>query len=236
MRVIPRHELPFWLHEAGLEAPDHTFSDPCAVHRLTIREAAPPVFSGGPHRSLSAWDADTPTRSPIADRPALSDFIAALFIVLPVTETLATVAEGSFWLNNRAQSRYLRDVPDAQAVARFLRQRGLTDRFRGGFRVARPQFSAVLPRLAANTYAGGAAVRFATLHAPNCRFTALACPHYDIHLTTLQPCWLDLAADLARQRGLEVERLELPDLAELWPELPPLWPEVVREENALLAA
>jgi hypothetical protein len=156
---------------------------------------------------------------PVADRPVLSQFIAETFLGLGVEETLATIPAGAFWLNNKAQAAYLWKVADAQRVSRFLRRRGLTDRFQGGFRIRREQFASILPVLAAHTYAGGADVLFAALAPPHLRLTALACHHFDIHFASPDSPLLDAITHLAAQHGLIAASLALPDIpdtAELW--------------------
>src|SRR5262249_40353134 len=120
-------------------------------------------------------------------------------------------AEGAFWLNNKAQSAYLWKVPDAQRVSRFLRRRGLTDRFRGGFRIACPQFETILPQLAANTYAGGGDVLFTALP-PATPLTVLACHHFDLHIATPDAALLQTIAGLATEQGLIAESLVLPEV------------------------
>jgi hypothetical protein len=219
VQVVPRHRLLPLLRAAGLETETRDFPEVSAVHRLTVREAEPMPFTGGPHRKLVYADGRVEGPFPVADRPVLSQFIAETFTELGIKETLATIPEGAFWLNNKAQAAYLWKVDDARRVSRFLRRRGLTDRFRGGFRVRREQFAAVLPVLAAHTYAGGADVLFAALEPPQRRLTALACHHYDIHFASPDRPLLDSIAHLAAQHGLTAETLALPDIpdtAALW--------------------
>jgi hypothetical protein len=222
MQVIPRRQLPRLLRAAGLEAATREFPDVSAVHRLTVRERESLPFTSGPHRKFIYPDGRVEGPFPVADRPALSAFVAAAFAALEVKDVLAMVAEGTFWLNNKNQAAYLWKVEDAQRVACFLRRRGLTDRFQGGFRVRAPRFDAVLPLLAANTFAGGGDVLFAALPPSACCLTILACHHFDLHITSPDARLRDCLAELAAQRGLVAETLALPDL----PDMPvSLWAE-----------
>ncbi len=218
MQVVPRHELPRQLRAAGLEPRSREFPDAASVHRLTVRECEPLPYITGPHRKVLYPDGRIEGPFPVADRPNLSAFVATVFAALPVRSALATVTEGAFWLNNRAQSAYLWKVADAQRVARFLRARGLTDRFQGAFRVRREQFATTLPLLAAHTYAGGSDVQFAALDTPGCRLTVLACHHFDLHFTTPDASLLETIVCLAEQNRLAAESLALPDLPD-WSEL-----------------
>ncbi|HZO92067.1 MAG TPA: hypothetical protein VFB38_27360 [Chthonomonadaceae bacterium] len=216
MQIIPRRELPRLLRAAGLDPHTREFPDVPAVHRLTVREREPRPHIRGPHRKIVYPDGRMEGPIPVADRPALSAFVAAAFTALEVEAVLAVVAEGTFWLNNKAQAAYLAKVADARYVCQFLRRRGLTDRFQGGFCVRRARFSAVLPVLAANTFAGGGDVLFAALSPVGRRLTILACHHYDLHFAAPDPAPLESIADLAAQHGLEPETLALPDLPALW--------------------
>jgi hypothetical protein len=219
MQVVPRHRLPMLLRLAGLNAVTREFEDSIEIFRLTVRERAPLPFTSGPHRKVLYPDGRIEGPFPVADRPALSAFVAIVFDSFAVQEVFATVPEGTFWLNNRAQSAYLWKVPDAQKVRHFLRSRGLTDRFRGGFLVQRAQFGSILPRLAANTYAGGADVLFTALSPSLHRLTATACHHFDIHFATPDASLIPTIADLADRHDLLAETLalpELPDGSELW--------------------
>lgn len=166
---------------------------------------------------------------PLADRPTLSGFVAALFRQFQVPTVLATVAEGTFWLNNKAQSAYLWRVLDAQRVSRFLCRRGLTNRFRGGFIVRPDAFHSVLPVLAANTFAGGGDVQFASL-APSLPLTVLACHHFDLHVATPDAALMERVSDLACRHDLALDSFALPLFAD-----PPFglgfWPDAMMEDE-----
>jgi hypothetical protein len=211
--VIPRHELPRLLRAAGLTSETREFPDAATVQRLTVRECEPLPFISGPHRKVVYPDGRVEGPVPIADRPALSAFVAASFATLGVTEVLATIEDGALWLNSRAQSRYLEDVPDARYVAHFLRRRGLTDRFRGGFVVPAADFEATLPVLAAQTFSGGSNVLFASLSAL-LPLTVLSCHHFDLHLTSPNADLISHLSTLAAERGLQPETLALLDFPE----------------------
>lgn len=217
MQVVPRDRLPILLRSAGLDPQSREFPDNNVVHRLTVREHEPMAFTGGAHRKLVYPDGRVEGPFPVADRPALSRFIATAFDSLGADAVLATVSEGTFWLNNKAQAAYLARVPDALRVTRFLRMRGLNDRFRGGFRVERARFFVSLPWLAANTYAGGGDVQFVVLQPASIRLTALACHHFDIHFASPDSALIERLAALAAAENLLAEMLELPDLPD-WTE------------------
>ncbi len=223
MQIIPRHRLPRLLRAAGLEPATRAFPEALTVHRLTVREREPMPFTVGPHRKIVYPDGRVEGPFPVADRPALSRFVAQVFRELAAPQVLATVADGTFWLNNKTQAAYLDRVADARAVTRYLRQRGLTDRFQGGFCVTLARFDDILPRLAANTFAGGGDVEFAALGS-RVRLTALACHHFDLHFAAPDPALLDAIAALAEQNALEADALALLELPEL-DALPPLWNE-----------
>lgn len=219
MQIIPRRDLARLFRQAGLDPTTRDFPDAAAAHTLTVREVEPMPFTGGPHRKRLHPDGSMEGPFPLADRPALSQFLAAVFLEVGAGSVLATVPEGAFWLNNRAQSEYLHKVADAQQVTRFLRQRGLTDRFQGGFRIAQSRFEALIPRLAANTFVGGADVLFAALSPPSCRLTALSCHHFDLHFASPDEALLQIVADLAAAHHLAADTLpllELPELPEIW--------------------
>lgn len=218
MQVIPRHSLPSLLRKAGLAAA-RDFPLTTDLYRLTVREQDPVLHVSGPHRKIVYPDGRIEGPFPVADRPALSGFFPRVFSTLGATAVLATVPEGTFWLNNKAQANYLYQVPDAQRVSRFLRRRGLTDRFQGGFVIRADQFVPSLPWLAANTFSGGADVLFSVLAPSSLRLTALACHHFDIHFTSPTDPALSTIAELAAQHGLLAESLslpELPDWSETW--------------------
>lgn len=219
MQIVPRKALAQQFRQAGLEAGSRTFSETQESHRLTVREREPKAHVSGPHRKIVYPDGRVEGPFPVADRPALSRFIPAVFAAVGAQSVLATVAEGAFWLNNKSLTAYLTKVADAQRVSAFLRRRGLTDRFQGGFRVMQAQFDTILPWLAANTYAGGGDVQFAALEPASCRLTALACHHFDIHFTTPDASLLLHIRELAEPHNLCVDTLalpELPDSAQTW--------------------
>ena len=217
MQIVPRHEIPLLLRRAGLNSETREFA--CeTVCRLTVKECVPPVFTKGPHRKVTYPDGRVEGPFPVADRPALSAFIAAALTELDIADVLALVPEGAFWLNNKAQSQHLHDVKDAQAVAKFLRGRGLTNRFQGGFRIESPRFVSAIPRLAAQTYAGGADVLFVSLDRRRL-LTAVACHHFDIHFSTPDSAVISTLARLAASHDLLPDSLALPDL----PDVPVMW-------------
>lgn len=213
MQVIPRSKLSGLLRAAGLDPTTRTFVSSCEPHQLTLHEAVPMPFVSGPHRKIQYPDGRVDGPYPVADRPALGNYLAGLFTALGIQSVMAVIPEGALWLNNKSQAAYLHKVEDAQRVCRFLRRRGLTDRYQGGFRILHSQFHTAIPLLAANTYAGGADVLFVALVPTPIKLTALACHHFDIHLTALDPCLLEKASDLALSQGLAVEDLGLPELS-----------------------
>lgn len=219
MFVVPRRKLPALLKTGGLEPQSRDFPEAPEVFRLTIREKNPQPFLSGPHRKVTYPDGRVEGPFPVADRPALSRFIASVFLSLAAEDVLATIPEGAFWLNNRAQSAYLHQVPDAEKVSLFLRRRGLTDRFQGGFQVQASQLGTVLPSLAANTYAGGTDVLFSVLRPSSLRLTALSCHHFDIHFSSPTESVIAAIAEMAEPEGLEAVQLSLPDL----PDMTEMW-------------
>lgn len=214
MQVIPRHQLPRLLRAAGLDPITRDFPDACLLHRLTVTECRPLPFTRGPHRKIVYPDGRVEGPIPVADRPLLSRFVAEVFHHAGAHTVLALIPEGAFWLNNRSQATYLRRVPDARRVSAFLRRRGLTDRFRGGFCVRRDQFFDALPLLAANTFAGGADVLFTAPFSRDRRLSLLACHHFDLHLATPDPALYASIAALIGERGLASDTLMLPDLTD----------------------
>lgn len=216
MRILPRYALPGILRKAGLDPKTRNFPETVTVHQLTVKQREEPPFTGGPHRKVIYPDGRIEGPFPVADRPALSRFLAEAFLEIGVQEVAAAVTDGAFWLNNKTQAAYLHRVADARAVSRFLRTRGLTDRFRGGFGVDRAQFLAILPVLAANTYAGGADVLFVALR-PDCHpITALACHHFDLHFAAPSSASIAAVAALAERHGLQAQTIDLVDLPTLW--------------------
>lgn len=181
MQIVPRFELPRLLNRAGLDVRTREFPDQIATHRLTVRETDPIPYVSGPARKAAFPDGRIEGPYPLADRPLLSHFIAETMTAVGAMKVLATIPEGTFWLNNKSLAAYFSAVPDAMRVCRFLRARGLTDKFRGGFLLSPAQFSVALPVLASQTYAGGADVQFTVLQPAGLRLTALACHHFDIH-------------------------------------------------------
>lgn len=231
MQIVPRHDLSRRLRQAGLEPDTRDFAENEFSHRLTLRECAPLPFVAGPHRKVVYADGRVEGPFPLGDRPALSGFVATLFAHLNVPAVLATVADGTFWLNNKAQAEYLRRVPDAERVTRFLRRRGLTNRFRGGFAVRADAYRTVLPVLAANTFAGGGDVLFASL-APDVPLTVLACHHFDLHVSTPNAALLSAVSTLACRHDLALDSFALPDALDL-PAGIGFWPEDDAEPESL---
>lgn len=209
MQIVPRHELPRLLRACGLSPETREFPAQERLHRLTVKEQTPPPFAGGPHRKVTMPDGSVEGPYPIADRPALSVFVATCLLEIGAKQTLATIEEGALWLNNHSQKEYLSDVADAQRVSLFLRRRGLTNRFRGGFLVRSSDFTKVLPILAAQTFSGGSNVLFAALSPA---FTVLSCHHFDLHFTSPDTSLLSSITDLARQHGLVADTLMLPEI------------------------
>ena len=213
MQIIPRHELKTYLRRTGLNPNSQEFAAETEIYRLTVRELSPPPFTSGPNRRVAYPDGRVEGPFPVVNRPALAAFVAEVFTAFDAGSVLAVVPEGNVWLNNKAQADYLHRVSDAQIVAKFLRSRGLTNRFQGGFCIAPSQFS-VLPVLAAQPFVGGADVLFASLLS-SCRLTALSCHHFDIHFTSPDPESMTRIAALAEQSGLCPETLALPDLPDV---------------------
>ncbi|MCS6776190.1 MAG: hypothetical protein RMJ43_01435 [Chloroherpetonaceae bacterium] len=209
MQVVPRSRLPRLLRACGLAPETREFPHPERLHRLTVREQAPPAFTGGPHRRVFLPEGAEQEKVPVADRPALSAFVATGFEAVRARYVLATIERGALWLNNRAQREYLADVPDAQRVSRFLRRRGLTDRFQGGFLIPASDFRRTLPMLAAQAFSGGSDVLFAAFPPA---FSVLACRQFDLHFTAPEAACLARIVDLAQQHGLRAEMLQLPDI------------------------
>jgi hypothetical protein len=216
VQIVPRFELPRLLNRAGLNAATREFTDEIATHRLTIRETVPVPYLSGPARKAVYPDGRVEGPYPLADRPLLSRFLAEAMAAAGATLVLATVPEGTFWLNNKTMAAYFGEVADAVRVSRFLRQRGLTDKFRGGFLLSPLHFAATLPLLAAQPYAGGADVQFTALHPTGLRLTAVACHHFDIHFASPDAALLDRLAALAPP-ALTAESLALPEVIGLFP-------------------
>jgi hypothetical protein len=134
---------------------------------------------------------------------------------LGADRVLATVPEGTFWLNNKSLAAYFAKVPDAMRVCKFLRDLGLTDKFRGGFLLSPSDFALSLPLLASQTYAGGADVQFTVVQPLGLRLTAVACHHFDIHFATPDPALIVRLIDLAPD-ALTAETLTLPEVSSLF--------------------
>ncbi len=216
MQIVPRFDLPRLLSRAGLDAASREFPDQIEIHRLTVRETTPLAYVSGPARKAVYPDGRVEGPYPLADRPALSGFIATVMTEIGAERILATVPEGTFWLNNKSMADYFAEVPDAVRVCRFLRSRGLTDRFQGGFLLVPSQFSTTLPLLAAQTYSGGADVLFTVLK-PSIRLTAVACHHFDIHFASPDAALVQRIAALTPP-SLTAETLAFPEIPELSPE------------------
>ena len=217
MQIVPRHELPRLLNRAGLEAGSRKLGG--SVFQLTVKERVPPPFIAGPHRKITYPDGRVEGPFPVADRPALSAFLADAFSESGVCEVLIVTEEpGALWLNNKAQAAHLQQAPDAQKVAKFLRGRGLTNRFQGGFRVLAPRFAAVIPLLCAHAYTGGADVLFVSLD-PRFVLTALASRYFDLHFSACDSALIAALSQLAEDRALQPGSLFLPDL----PDVPVMW-------------
>jgi hypothetical protein len=215
MQVIPRRELAQWLRKAGLDPDLRLFPQP--EHQITIRETSPPPFVRGPHRKSTHSQNPDAGPTPVCDRPDLSRFVATVFHVAEATCVLAVVPEGAFWLNNKSLSGYLWRVPDALRVSAFLRRRGLTDRFQGGFLIRQAQFHSTLPELAANTFSGGSDVLFAAI-APY-PLTVLACRHFDLHIASPDSDLIARISAVVPAQTLRAESIEIPDDSDL----PSLW-------------
>lgn len=219
MRVVPKGDLPQFFRAAGMDADTRAFSCDALLHRLTVKEAIPPEFHGGPHRKVVYADGRIEGPFPVSDRPALSAFFPTVFSRLQVRYVLATVVEGTFWLNNKAQLDYLKRVPDAVRVGHWLRRRGLTDRFQGGFLLRPCEFAEALPQLAANAYAGGSDVHFTVIAPRALPLTAVACHHFDIHFASPNAMVMRQVQEFAEAQGLAIESLaepEIPDGVGFW--------------------
>jgi hypothetical protein len=215
VQIVPRFELPRLLNRAGLNVATREFTDEIATHRLTIREAEPMPYVSGPARKAVYPDGRIEGPYPLADRPLLSQFLGATMTAIGAKRVLATIPEGTFWLNNKSLAAYFGKVPDAMRVCRFLRARGLTDKFRGGFLLSPIDFAVNLPLLAAQTYAGGADVQFTLLQPEDLRLTAVACHHFDIHFSSPDPTIIERITALA-PASLTAETLALPELSSLF--------------------
>lgn len=215
MQIVPRFELPRLLNQAGLNVSTREFPDEIATHRLTIRESEPLPYVSGPKRKAVYPDGRIEGPYPLADRPLLSQFLGAAMTALGAERVLATVPEGTFWLNNKSLAAYFANVPDAMRVCRFLRARGLTDKFRGGFLLSTIDFAATLPLLAAQTYAGGADVQFTVLQPNGLKLTGVACHHFDIHFASPDPSTIVRLIDLTPP-SLVAETLTLPEVSSLF--------------------
>ncbi len=214
MQIVPRFELPRLLGRAGLNVSTREFHDEVATQRLTVRETDPMPYVSGPARKSVFPDGRIEGPYPLADRPLLSTFLGQILIAVGAERVLATVPEGTFWLNNKSLADYFGRVPDAMRICRFLRARGLTDKFRGGFLLTPDQFAVFVPILAAQPYAGGADVQFTALQPTPLHLTAIACHHFDIHFASPDPRLLERVAALA-PAALTAETLtllEIPDL------------------------
>jgi len=215
VQIVPRFELPRLLNQAGLNASTREFPDEIATHRLTIRETEPLPYVSGPKRKAVYPDGRVEGPYPLADRPLLSQFLGAAMTALGAERVLATVPEGTFWLNNKSLAAYFANVPDAMRVCRFLRARGLTDKFRGGFLLSPIDFAFTLPLLASQTYAGGADVQFTVLPTKGLKLTAVACHHFDIHFAGPDPATIVRLIDLTPST-LTAETLTLPEVSSLF--------------------
>ncbi len=215
MQIVPRFELPRLLSQAGLNVFTREFPNESATHRLTIRETDPLPYVSGPARKAVFPDGRVEGPYPLADRPHLSAFLGATMTALGAKRVLATVPEGTFWLNNKSLAAYFARVPDAMRVCRFLRARGLTDKFRGGFLLSPSDFAVSLPLLAAQTYAGGADVQFSIVHPNGLRLTAVACHHFDIHFATPHPVLIERLSALTPPT-LTAETLALTEFTSLF--------------------
>jgi hypothetical protein len=215
VQIVPRFELPRLLSRAGLNVMDRNFPDQIATHRLTVRETEPLPYVSGPARKAVYPDGRIEGPYPLADRPLLSHFLGATMTAVGAESVLATVSEGTFWLNNKSLAAYFARVPDAMRVCRFLRARGLTDKFRGGFLLSPAHFADTLPLLAAQTYAGGADVQFTVVQPAGLHLTAVACHHFDIHFASPNAKLLQRVATSAPAH-LTAETLSLPELTSLF--------------------
>jgi hypothetical protein len=212
VQIVPRFELPRLLNRAGLDVRTREFSDQIATHRLTVRETDPLPYISGPARKAVYPDGRVEGPYPLADRPCLSHFLGEIMTAIGAEQVLATVPEGTFWLNNKSMAAYFAAVPDAMRVCKFLRARGLTDKFRGGFLLSPAHFAVTLPLLAAQTYAGGADVQFTVVAPALIRLTATACHHFDIHFAGPDSGLLNSLAAMAPAH-LTAESLALPDIS-----------------------
>lgn len=216
MQIVPRFELARRLRRAGLEAATREFPDEVATHRLTVRETEPAPYISGPSRKTVYPDGSFEGPFPLGDRPLLSRFLAEVMDALGAEQVLATIPEGTFWLNNKTLATYFAPVPDAMRVCKFLRARGLTDKFRGGFLLTPTQFALSLPQIAAQPYTGGANVQFTVLQPESLRLTAVACHHFDIHFASPDPALMTRIAALTPPT-LTADTLGLPDFSDIEP-------------------
>lgn len=215
MQIVPRFELPRLLSRAGLNASTREFPDEVGTRRLTIREIDPPPYISGPSRKTVYPDGSVEGPYPLGDRPLLSRFLGDAMAALGAEQVLATVSEGTFWLNNKSLAAYFAPVPDALRVCRFLRARGLTDKFRGGFLLSPSEFADSLPQLAMQTYAGGADVQFTIVRPSGLYLTAVACHHFDIHFSSPDPAVIARLISLTPPTLL-AETLSIPEIPDLF--------------------
>ena len=228
MEIVPAHNLPSLLRLHSVDPEAQSLAVGERAERMTIQESQPPVWVKGPHRKAVHTGALTQGPFPVEDRPALSNFVARVFTELEVGAVLATVPPGAFWLNNKGLSLYLRNVAGARTVSTFLRSRGLTDRFQGGFLVRSSDFTRVVPVLAAGAFCGASNVLFTSLSL-EITLTVLACQHFDLHVAGYQTALLDRIADLAQTAHLSVLRLAVPD-SEGELAFAPIWSEDAGEQ------
>jgi hypothetical protein len=208
VRVLSRDALGRWTAANGIDREEMTWRDGPAPFRMLLRDATTIVGPtvAGPHRRLNLPGEDKVEKIPLGDRPALSRFVAAAFREAGAPEVCAFGAPESYWLNNRGYAAYLSRVADARRVHLFLRRAGLTDRFRGGFRIQPFEYDSHLPALAAQPFCGGPDVMFASAAPP---LLILACHEFDLHVEARREALANGVAEIAADAGLRVLRSNL---------------------------
>jgi hypothetical protein len=207
MRVLSRDALRRWAATNGIDREEMTWRDGPGPFRMLLRDSTPPAAEAeGPHRRVNLPGEGAVEKIPLGDRPGLSRFVAAAFHEAGSGEVCAFGAPESYWLNNRGYAAYLAKVSDARRAHAFLRRVGLTDRFRGGFRIRPFEYDSHLPALAAQPFCGGPDVMFASADPP---LLILACHEFDVHVEARQRALASRIAGLADEAGLSVRRSDI---------------------------
>jgi len=197
--VISRGDLETFLDRAGIDQQALALRGSSGIHRMLVREPELDVVESGPHRRIALPDESSSLKLRLANRPALGAFIGRLADRSGLPHMIAVVRTGSYWLNNRHYAAYLRNIADAQITNRYLRGVGLTDKFRGGFRVGVGEFDFWVPRLACQAFCGGPDVAFIS---PSGDLVVVACHEQDVHVETTEHAFDALGRVFAADMGL----------------------------------